>query len=179
MGQEDSHFYEFGRFRLDAGERVLLRDSEFVPLTPKVFDILLALVERGGHVVEKDDLMKRIWPDTFVEEGNLTQNVSVLRKALGESPTGPKFIETIARRGYRFVEPIREAGNGGSSASLATPTVAGEPELQTGVEYLVEAMTPLAAAAKPLDADLDRSFQNGDTIPPATPVRRRSWLTAV
>jgi len=109
MGEQESHFYEFGRFRLDAAERVLLRDRELVPLTPKVFDILLALVEHGGHIVEKDDLMKRVWPDSFVEEGNLTQNVSLLRKALGENPGGSQFIETIARRGYRFVATVRQA----------------------------------------------------------------------
>ncbi|HXD34816.1 MAG TPA: winged helix-turn-helix domain-containing protein [Pyrinomonadaceae bacterium] len=111
MGEQESNFYEFGRFRLDAGERVLRRDRELVPLTPKVFDILLALVERGGHLVEKDDLMKRVWPDTFVEEGNLTQNVSMLRKALGENPGSPQFIETVARRGYRFVAAVK-AGEG-------------------------------------------------------------------
>lgn len=109
MAVQESHLYEFGRFRLDAGERVLLRDRELVPLTPKVFDILLALVEKQGHIVEKEDLMKRVWPDTFVEEGNLTQNVSVLRKALGESSGSQQFIETIPRRGYRFVATVREA----------------------------------------------------------------------
>jgi DNA-binding winged helix-turn-helix (wHTH) protein len=88
MVQQETHFYEFGRFRLDATERVLLRGRELVPLTPKVFDILLALVEHGGHLVEKDDLMKMVWPDSFVEEGNLTQNVSLLRKALGLARTG-------------------------------------------------------------------------------------------
>jgi DNA-binding winged helix-turn-helix (wHTH) protein/TolB-like protein/Flp pilus assembly protein TadD len=109
MSEQESNFYEFGRFRLDAGERELRRDRELVPLTPKVFDILLALVERGGHIVEKDDLMKRVWPDTFVEEGNLTQNVSLLRKALGENPGSPQFIETVARRGYRFVATVKAA----------------------------------------------------------------------
>src|SRR6267142_3550174 len=121
MGQEDSHFYEFGRFRLDAAERVLLRDSEFVTLTPKVFDILLALVERGGHIVEKDDLMKRVWPDTFVEEGNLTQNVSLLRKALGENPGSPQFIETVARRGYRFVAEVTAGVDGALALSQGAP----------------------------------------------------------
>jgi DNA-binding winged helix-turn-helix (wHTH) protein/TolB-like protein len=123
MSELESRFYEFGCFRLDAAERVLLRDEgELVPLTPKVFDILLALVEHGGHVVEKDDLMKRVWPDTFVEEGNLTQNVSVLRKALGESPNGPKFIETIARRGYRFVGTINRKQNGAQPTGIS-PTL--------------------------------------------------------
>ena len=106
MPKQDGHFYEFGRFRLNTADRVLLREGQLVPLTPKVFDILLALVENGGRLLEKDDLMKRVWPDTFVEEGNLTQNISLLRKALGEGIAGQQFIETIPRRGYRFVSPI-------------------------------------------------------------------------
>jgi len=108
MGQLDSHSYDFGRFRLKPAQRVLLREGEPVPLTPKVFDILITLVEKSGQVVEKDDLMKRVWPTTFVEEGNLTQNVSLLRKALGETPGGTQFIETVPRRGYRFVAKINE-----------------------------------------------------------------------
>ncbi|MCM3874021.1 MAG: winged helix-turn-helix domain-containing protein [Pyrinomonadaceae bacterium] len=120
MAQQKSHFYEFGRFRLDAGERVLLRDRDLVPLTPKVFEILLALVEQSGHVVEKDDLMKRVWPDTFVEEGNLTQNVSLLRKALGDTSGGVQFIETISRRGYRFVATVKEATENGTSNEVTS-----------------------------------------------------------
>ncbi len=111
MGQQDNRSYEFGRFRLNVAERVLLRDGEVVPLTPKVFDILLTLVENRGQVVSKDEVMKRVWPDTFVEEGNLTQNISLLRKALGESPGGVQFIETVPRRGYRFVAAISEKDN--------------------------------------------------------------------
>jgi len=106
--QHDSHSYDFGRFRLKTAERVLLREGEPVPLTPKVFDILITLVENRGQIVEKDDLMKKVWPTTFVEEGNLTQNVSLLRKALGESAGGIQFIETVPRRGYRFVAPVIE-----------------------------------------------------------------------
>ena len=109
MGQQDNHSYDFGRFRLKVAERVLLREGELVPLTPKVFDILVTLVEHGGQVVAKDDLMKRVWPNTFVEEGNLTQNISLLRKALGESPGGVQFIETVPRRGYRFVADTNQS----------------------------------------------------------------------
>jgi DNA-binding winged helix-turn-helix (wHTH) protein/TolB-like protein/Tfp pilus assembly protein PilF len=109
MSQQESHNYEFGRFRLKTAERVLLREGELVPLTPKVFEILVTLVEHGGQVVAKDDLMKRVWPNTFVEEGNLTQNISLLRKALGESPGGVQFIETVPRRGYRFVADTSES----------------------------------------------------------------------
>jgi DNA-binding winged helix-turn-helix (wHTH) protein/TolB-like protein len=128
MGQQDNHSYEFGRFRLKVAERVLLREGELVPLTPKVFDILVTLVENGGQVVAKDDLMKRVWPNTFVEEGNLTQNISLLRKALGETPGGAQFIETVPRRGYRFVAETsqtwgdevhtEQAGNGHKEHSL-------------------------------------------------------------
>ena len=106
--QHESHSYDFGRFRLKTAERVLLREGDPVPLTPKVFDILITLVENRGQIVEKDDLMKKVWPTTFVEEGNLTQNVSLLRKALGESAGGGQFIETVPRRGYRFVAPVIE-----------------------------------------------------------------------
>lgn len=106
MDDLSRHFYEFGRFRVNVSERVLLRDKDLVPLTPKVFEILLTLVENPGHVISKDDLMKRVWPDSFVEEGNLTQNISLLRKALGEGQNGHQYIETIARRGYRFIAPV-------------------------------------------------------------------------
>ena len=111
MSQPDNHSYEFGRFRLKVAERTLLREGELVPLTPKVFDILVTLVEHGGQVVPKDDLMKRVWPNTFVEEGNLTQNISLLRKALGETAGGVQFIETVPRRGYRFVADTNELWN--------------------------------------------------------------------
>ena len=100
--------YEFGPFRLDPAERLLLRDGRAVPLTPKVFDILVLLVENGGRLLEKDELMRRVWPDSFVEEGNLTFNISVLRKALGEGHGHHPYIETVPRRGYRFVADVRE-----------------------------------------------------------------------
>jgi DNA-binding winged helix-turn-helix (wHTH) protein/TolB-like protein/Tfp pilus assembly protein PilF len=113
MGEQTDNFYEFGRFRVKSDDRVLLRDEELVPLTPKAFDILLALLEHDGRIVPKDDLMKKVWPNTFVEEGNLTQNVSLLRKALGESANSSQFIETVPRRGYRFVAAVtRTNGNG-------------------------------------------------------------------
>jgi DNA-binding winged helix-turn-helix (wHTH) protein/TolB-like protein/Tfp pilus assembly protein PilF len=129
MAQLDAHSYEFGRFRLKTAERILLREGELVPLTPKVFDILITLVENRGQVVAKDDLMKRVWPSTYVEEGNLTQNISLLRKALGESPGGVQFIETVPRRGYRFVADINEAWDGVSlnGPAEAAPETAGVP----------------------------------------------------
>jgi DNA-binding winged helix-turn-helix (wHTH) protein/TolB-like protein len=94
---------EFGDFRVDSVQRVLTHQGELVPLTPKVFDLLLMLVENHGKVVEKHQLLDEVWPGTFVEESNLTQNISVLRKALG----GKQYIQTIPRRGYRFVGDVR------------------------------------------------------------------------
>lgn len=108
MQQQTKHFYDFADFRLDPEARVLLHEGKVVPLTPKVFDTLLSLVEHRTQVVSKNELMKFVWPNSFVEEGNLTQNISMLRKLLGESPGAPQFIETVPRRGYRFVAPVQE-----------------------------------------------------------------------
>lgn len=102
--RQNSHLYEFGSFVLVTGEQVLLRDGEPVQLTPKAFETLLALVENSGHVMTKDELMERVWPDTIVEESNLAQNISTLRKALGDE--GQQFIQTLPKRGYRFAMPI-------------------------------------------------------------------------
>jgi Tol biopolymer transport system component/DNA-binding winged helix-turn-helix (wHTH) protein len=95
--------YEFGPFRLDPGERILLRGNEIVPLTPKAFDTLQLLVRNSGHLLEKDVLIRALWPDTFVEEGSLSNNIFLLRRALGEDPA---FIETVPRRGYRFIGAV-------------------------------------------------------------------------
>jgi DNA-binding winged helix-turn-helix (wHTH) protein/TolB-like protein/Tfp pilus assembly protein PilF len=108
MSRQANRIYEFGAFRLDPAERLLLRSGEVVPMAPKAFETLLALVERHGRVWEKDELIKRIWPDTFVEEGNLAQHVFTLRRALKDGQNGSQYIETIPRRGYRFVADVRE-----------------------------------------------------------------------
>ena len=108
MDHPIKHLYEFGPFRLDAEERLLLRDAEVVPLTPKAFDLLLALVEQRGHLLGKEELLKTVWPDTFVEEANLASNISLIRKALGEGENGSRYIETVPKRGYRFVGDVRE-----------------------------------------------------------------------
>jgi len=100
--------YEFGQCRLETADRLLLRDGKPVPLTPKAFETLLALVRRSGHVVKKDDLMSQVWPDSVVEEANLARNVWTLRKALGDMDGEPKYIETIPKLGYRFVAPVTE-----------------------------------------------------------------------
>jgi DNA-binding winged helix-turn-helix (wHTH) protein len=106
MLQRNKAVYQFAQFRLDSGERVLLRDGSPVPLTPKVFDILLFLVENRGRLVEKSLLMASLWPDTYIEDVTLVSNISDLRKALGEGENGYKFIQTVPKSGYRFVAEV-------------------------------------------------------------------------
>ena len=105
MSNIPKRFYEFGPFRIDPYERLLWKEGKAVALPPKVFATLLALVENAPQIVEKDVLLKTIWPDTFVEESNLSQNVFSLRKVLGE----PECIENIPKRGYRFIAPVHRA----------------------------------------------------------------------
>jgi DNA-binding winged helix-turn-helix (wHTH) protein/tetratricopeptide (TPR) repeat protein len=100
--------YEFDRFRIDAARRLLSRDGATVPLTPKNFDLLLTLVRRRGQVLTKEDLLRTIWHRTAVEESNLTQNIFVLRKVLGETPNDHRYVVTVPGQGYRFVAPVRE-----------------------------------------------------------------------
>ena len=110
--RETKHFYEFGPFRLDPARGMLFRDGEMVSLPPKVFDILLVLVETSGETVQKDELMERVWPDSFVEEGNLSVNIFALRKALGDDGNKNLYVKTVPKRGYRFVADVRQVGNG-------------------------------------------------------------------
>jgi DNA-binding winged helix-turn-helix (wHTH) protein/Tol biopolymer transport system component len=109
MANHRPQLVEFGPFSLDRGERVLRRDGRPVPLRPKDFDMLAVLVENSGRIVEKEDLLKQVWPDTFVEEANLSHHIFTLRKALGEGDEESRFIETVPRRGYRFVAPVTVA----------------------------------------------------------------------
>src|SRR6478609_3206428 len=100
--------FEFGSFRLDLKERLLTRGPEQIPLTPKAFEVLAFLIERRGHLVEKDELMRRVWPDSFVEEGNLSRAIWMLRKALGDDRDGQGMIQTVPKYGYRFVSNVTE-----------------------------------------------------------------------
>lgn len=108
MEQPVRQFYDFGPFRLDVADRRLLRDGRPVPLRAKLFDTLLHLVQHAGRLVEKDDLIKALWPDAVVEEANLAHNISQLRKAMGEGATGQHYLETMPKRGYRFAAKVRE-----------------------------------------------------------------------
>ncbi|HXD29533.1 MAG TPA: winged helix-turn-helix domain-containing protein [Pyrinomonadaceae bacterium] len=107
MSKPEKHFYEFGPFRLDPAERLLLREDSPVPLTPKAFDTLVVLVGKSGHLVGKDELMREVWGDSFVEENNLDKSISALRKALGEDSA--KYIATVRGAGYRFMGTVHES----------------------------------------------------------------------
>src|SRR5947207_3324124 len=122
MTKETKHIYQFCGFRLDSVERTLLRNGQPIGLTIKAFDILLVLVRNAGHVMGKDELMNAVWPETAVEESNLSQNIYVLRKTLGQLTNGQDFIETVPRVGYRFVPPVTEVQQGGADLVLERHT---------------------------------------------------------
>ena len=124
MSDSSERIYEFGPFRLDVAEELLLCGGEPVPLTPKALQTLLVLVQNTGRVVGKEELLGAVWPDTFVEEGVLSVNIYVLRKALGEAEGGERYIETVPRRGYRFVADVREAGAGKGTGPVPFPAPA-------------------------------------------------------
>src|SRR6476660_4620924 len=107
MSPSDNYLYEFDPFVMDVRNGILLNGGVTVRLTPRAFQTLLVLVQHATEVVDKDQLMKKVWPDTFVEEGNLSRNIYELRKALGDDTAEPRFIETIPKRGYRFVAPMK------------------------------------------------------------------------
>ncbi len=108
MRDNEQPFYQFKSFQLDVAERQLLNNGVAVPLAPKAFDVLVALVERNGHLVEKDELLRLVWSDSFVEEANVSRIVHTLRKVLGEDENGNKFIETLPKKGYRFVAEVKK-----------------------------------------------------------------------
>lgn len=122
MSNEIRELYDFGDFRLDAARRILSRADQTVPLTSKAFETLLVLVRNRDRVLTKDELMKALWPDSFVEEVNLAQNVSALRKSLGETPGENRFIATIPGRGYRFVGEVSPGAEGGDEIVVARHT---------------------------------------------------------
>src|SRR5262249_44975879 len=116
-------FYEFGPFLVDRRKCVLLREGEVVPLSLKAFEILLELIQHHGQMLEKQELLKRVWPDTVVEENSLARSISSLRKALDEQPNEHRYILTVPGRGYRFVDSVREVQDGGEMINALTPEI--------------------------------------------------------
>ncbi len=135
--------YEFGPFRLDPAARTLLCNGEPVPLKAKVFDLLLTLVQNSGRVIEKSELFKSVWHDAFVEENNLTVSVAALRKALGETPREPRYIETIPKRGYHFIARVRETRAEGVYRAMNSVAVLplANPSDDPDLAYLSEGIT--------------------------------------
>jgi len=135
--------FEFGLFRFDPAERVLYRGAQRVPLSPKVADTLFVLLTHHGRVVEKNELMQLVWPDTFVEEGGLARNISALRKALGGDAEGSGYIETIPKRGYRFVAPLGKTPTEPETAD--TVVGIGAAPRRPGVRFAIAAILVAAA----------------------------------
>ncbi len=159
MNGEEKHFYKFKSFRLDVAERQLLHHSSPVPLTPKAFDVLVLLVERRGHLVEKDELLQKVWADSFVEEANIPRIIHTLRRALGEDENNNKFIETIAKKGYRFVAKVTEV-----------PFGDGETERRRDGEKVSEKSSRLPVSASPR---LPISSSPRLSVSQSNPLRRR------
>jgi len=120
MKKHSKRFYVFGIFKIDVTDRLLFRETGAVSLTPKAFDTLLFLVENGGRVLGREEIMSEVWPDSFVEENNLAQNISALRKILG--PSGSKLIQTVPKRGYRFIGEVTETSDEASGSVIREQT---------------------------------------------------------
>ena len=148
MSTPVNHLYEFGPFQLDPPERLLLCDGQPVAVPPKAFDLLVFLVERRGHLVQKEELLKTVWCGSFVEEGNLSVAVSILRKALNDDRDLHKYIETVSKRGYRFVADVRQVGEPEPSLPALTPAEnLGPSEDSTSQERLSTAVLEPASAS--------------------------------
>jgi len=137
MNEQENLCYEFGPFRLDLASRLLMRDGQLEPLTMKAFETLLALVENSGRLVGKHELMKRVWPDTIVEEANLANNISLLRKILGQDADEQPYIQTLPKRGYRFVADVRQVWNGSREMMTGESVVAANGQQEFGGRSVV------------------------------------------
>ena len=171
MSLETKDFYDFGDFRLDLSEKVLLRDGKFIPITPKVFETLCVLVEGAGHTIEKDEMMQRIWQDRFVEESNLTFNIKMLRKALGDDASKPTFIETVPRRGYRFIAEVRRVKTQDKQSGIKDETVEphlnGKPAAPERFSHPVNRSEPQRSGAVVELADWRREANENESKEPA------------
>ena len=122
MNNSANNFYEFDSFQVDVRRRLLFREGRPIPVTPKAFEILLGLVQSGGRIISKDEMMTTVWPNCFVEEGNLAQNIFLLRRILGERKNEHKFIITIPGVGYRFAPFVRQTSANPAIRKLAPRT---------------------------------------------------------
>src|SRR5215469_11225243 len=177
MSPQRKHLYLFGPFRFDCEERLLLRDSEPVPLPPKVIETLSVLLENAGHLIGKDELMRRIWPDTFVEEGNLNKSISVLRKTLGQWDGGRDYIETIPKRGYRFVATLNVGNDIDKTPQLGSQS-SNKDDGSCGVKPLDEALGDSADTPRfveTLSRGGGRFIATVDGLATPAPTTSRRW----
>src|SRR5580658_89895 len=140
--------YEFGPFRMDPDKQLLLRENQPIPVTPKAFETLLALVRHSREVVSKEELLKEVWPDSFVEESNLSQNIFLLRKALGDTAENRQYIVTLPGRGYRFAAPVRDVTEQGE-ALIAQARTRTQIVIEENEAEAKSPLTPLPIARKP------------------------------
>ena len=192
MNEPQTHIYEFGNYRLVAAKRLLLKGvDEIVPLMPKAFDTLLYLLEHSGKVIEKDELMREIWTDTIVEENNLTQNISILRRVFGEKPGEHRFIVTVPGHGYKFVAEVRqieewEKGRKEEREMSEPPAVAGgfpselqisDDKLQTENQSEIENLKSEISQDQRPKTENQIAKDNGQRTTDKKPTR--FWLIAV
>jgi Tol biopolymer transport system component/DNA-binding winged helix-turn-helix (wHTH) protein len=162
MSKKTKRLYEFGAFTLIPAERLLLREGVPVALTPKAFDMLLVLIENKGRLLEKEDLMRALWQDSFVEEGNLSFNISILRKALGEDSKKRQYIETVPKRGYRFVADVKTLENENDDEEDITQTkFLAAPDKQEAHSITVSDQTDIGKLATNAEIDDQHTAQNG------------------
>ncbi len=174
----ENHNFEFGEFLLDTQEKVLLRDGKPLPITPKAFQLLFVLLEKHGHLVEKDELMKSVWADSFVEEGNITFTIGLLRKLLEDDTKNSRFIETVPRRGYRFIAKVQrvkaeneksEIANEASAPQLndnrAAPAIVPHPAGQNATQH---SGTVVALADWRREADESKAEKSAPVFAPET-----------
>lgn len=160
MLKQLEYFYEFGPFRFIPEQNLLLRDGKHVPLTSKAIEILYVLIRNSGYIVEKDELMKEVWPDSIVEESNLTQNISVLRRGLGETRKEPQYIETVPRRGYRFIAAVKKVPARGADLFLGPHSEIGSDDGKEDVNVKVEATQQGSVGASGVAAsNVEESFR--------------------
>ena len=165
MADRSERFFDFDDFRLDLADRLLFRGGEIVPLPPKAADTLVLLVEHRGRVVSKDDLMRAVWADAYVEENNLSQAISALRKALGQTAGGPSYIETVTKRGYRFVGGATPVP--GEDELPQTPSAGARPAVNPDVLGPAGGAMPLESAlyiVRPVDEQFLASIARRDSI---------------
>src|SRR5262249_17064804 len=177
MSPENNNLYEFGPYVLDVRGGILLKGDATVRLTPRAFQILLVLMRHASEVVDKDQLMKEVWPDIFVEEGNLSRNIYELRKALGDDIAEPRYIETIPKRGYRFIAPLKV------SLVQAAPPV--PPAIETGATVIEKHTFARVVSETDEETDLPaRAIPSTPvveprTLIPAAVVRRKRQVSTV